>query len=483
MGARIRDWQQLWNAGLDRLEPFWPYIAAAISISLAITVTIHVAQNKRDARAAAAWTGLVWLVPVLGAILYFMLGVNRIRRRARQLTGGLIDSEDGWRVAAEPLPACGHLQELSRLVGRLTHLPLVDGNRVEPLDAPQAWRAMLAAIDNATESIYLATYIFGNDAAGKPICEALERAVQRGVKVRVLIDGVGALYSLPSVVWRLRRRKVPVQRFLYSLAPWRMPYINLRNHRKFMVVDRRLAFTGGMNIRAGYIQSPPAITDLHARVEGPVVGQLLRSFAADWVFTCREVLETSYSGKAQLGDVQARGISAGPDADFDKRRLTLLAAIGSAEKRIRIVTPYFVPDLTLLATLQLAILKGVEVQIVIPRKNNLRMVHWASLHALSWLVNEGARLYLTAAPFDHSKVMTVDGHWVMLGSGNWDARSLRLNFEFDLECYSDALTERVDRFVDSRIETALQLDTDGFRQIALWRRIRNALAHLMEPYL
>ncbi|KGD66031.1 cardiolipin synthase [Alcanivorax nanhaiticus] len=483
MGARIRDWQQLWNAGLDRLEPFWPYIAAAISISLAITVTIHVAQNKRDARAAAAWTGLVWLVPVLGAILYFMLGVNRIRRRARQLTGGLIDSEDGWRVAAEPLPACGHLQELSRLVGRLTHLPLVDGNRVEPLDAPQAWRAMLAAIDNATESIYLATYIFGNDAAGKPICEALERAVQRGVKVRVLIDGVGALYSLPSVVWRLRRRKVPVQRFLYSLAPWRMPYINLRNHRKFMVVDRRLAFTGGMNIRAGYIQSPPAITDLHARVEGPVVGQLLRSFAADWVFTCREVLETSYSGKAQLGDVQARGISAGPDADFDKRRLTLLAAIGSAEKRIRIVTPYFVPDLTLLATLQLAILKGVEVQIVIPRKNNLRMVHWASLHALSWLVNEGARLYLTAAPFDHSKVMTVDGHWVMLGSGNWDARSLRLNFEFDLECYSDALTERVDRFVDSRIETALQLDTDGFRQIAPWRRIRNALAHLMEPYL
>ncbi|WP_235901740.1 phospholipase D-like domain-containing protein [Alcanivorax sediminis] len=483
MGVWISDWHQGWNDWVDRLEPFWPHIAAAISIGLAITVTVHVTQNKRDARAAAAWTGLVWLVPVLGAILYFILGVNRIRRRARQLTGGLIDSEDGWRVAAEPVPTCGHLQELSRLVGRLTHLPLVDGNHVEPMDAPEAWRAMLSAIDSATESVYFATYIFGNDAAGKPLCEALERAVQRGVKVRVLIDGVGALYSLPSVFWRLRRRGVFVQRFLYSLAPWRMPYINLRNHRKFMVVDRRQAFTGGMNIRAGYIQSPPTITDLHARVEGPVVGQLLRSFAADWVFTCGEVLETSYSGLARRGDVQARGISAGPDADFDKRRLTLLAAIGSAEKRIRIVTPYFVPDLTLLATLQLAILKGVEVQIVIPRKNNLRMVHWASLHALSWLVKEGAQLYLSAAPFDHSKVMTVDSHWVMLGSGNWDARSLRLNFEFDLECYSDSLCERVDQFVDRRIMVASPLDVEGFRQIAPWRRVRNALAHMMEPYL
>ncbi|MCG8394074.1 MAG: phospholipase D-like domain-containing protein [Pseudomonadales bacterium] len=476
-----------WKARIDQasalLEPLWPYIAAAISISLAVTVTVHVAQNKRDARAAAAWTGLVWLVPVVGALLYFMLGVNRIRRRARQLTGGLIDSDDGWRVAAEAVPSVRHLQVLSRLVGRLTHLPLSDGNKVELLDAPGAYRDILDAINGATDSIYLATYIFGNDAAGKPLCEALAAAVQRGVKVRVLIDGVGALYSLPSVVWRLRRRGVPVQRFLYSLAPWRMPYLNLRNHRKILIVDRRVGFTGGMNIRAGYIQNPPRITDLHARIEGPVVGQLLRGFAADWVFTCAEVLETSYRGPAMVGDVQARGISAGPDADFDKRRLTLLAAIGSAQQRIRIVTPYFVPDLTLLATLQLAVLKGVRVQIVIPERNNLRMVQWASMHALRWLVNEGAELYLSPPPFDHSKVMTVDQHWVMLGSGNWDARSLRLNFEFDMECYSQHLARQIDTSLDERIMHSRRMDQAGFRQLAPWRRVRNALAHLMEPYL
>lgn len=476
-----------WTAEIDALlimlEPYWPYVAAVISIGLAVTVTVHVAQNKRDARAVAAWTGLVWLVPVLGAVLYYMLGVNRIRRRARQLTGGLIDSNDGWRIAAEPEPDLEHLKVLSRLVGRLTHLPLTDGNHITLLDAPIAYQAMMDAIDSATESIYLATYIFGNDAAGKPLADALSAAVARGVKVRVLVDGAGALYSLPSIVWRLRRGKVPVERFLYSLAPWRMPYLNLRNHRKFMVVDRRYGFTGGMNIRAGYIQQPPKITDLHARIEGPVIGQLLRTFAADWYFTSGELLDTCYCGPAWLGAVQSRGISAGPDADFDKRRMTLLAAIGGAESRIRIVTPYFVPDLTLLATLQLALLKGVQVEIVIPRKNNLRLVHWASLHALRWLVSEGAELYLSPPPFDHSKVMTVDRHWVMLGSGNWDARSLRLNFEFDLECYGEALAGQIDEMLDERIALSQRFDQVGFEQLAPWRRVRNALAHMLEPYL
>lgn len=465
------------------LNDSWPEIAALISICLAVTVTIHVAQNKRDARAAASWTGLVWLVPLLGAILYLLLGVNRIRRRARQLTGGVIDQADGWRVAAEPDPGFSHLQTFSRLVGRLTKLPLTSGNAVKPLSATGAYWAMLAAIEEARDSVYLTSYIFGNDDAGKPVVAALARAHQRGVKVRVLVDGVGALYSLPPVIWRLRRRGIKVQRFLYSLAPWRMPYLNMRNHRKIMVVDRHYGFTGGMNIRAGYIQEPPSVTDLHVAVEGPVVGQLLRSFAADWYFTCGEVLDTSYRGPAQVGEIRARGISAGPDADFDKRRLTLMAAIGSAEQRIRIVTPYFVPDLTLQASLQLAMLKGVTVQIVIPGDNNLPLVHWASLHALSWLVAEGAELYLSAAPFDHSKVMTVDQHWTMLGSGNWDARSLRLNFEFDLECYDDALASHLDEWIDQSLVHAQRKDLAAFQAMPSWRRVRNALAHLMEPYL
>ncbi|MFP1679281.1 phospholipase D-like domain-containing protein [Alloalcanivorax sp. C16-2] len=469
--------------GLAWLNTFWPAIAATVGVVLAVWVTLHVAQHKRDARAAAAWTGLVWLVPVLGALLYLMLGVNRIQRRARQLTGGGIDA--ALRAGAEqgtPLQT-DRLQVLARLVGRLTRLPLTGGNRVELMEAPAALAAMIEAVEQARESVFLATYIFGNDAAGRPLADALVRAHRRGVQVRVLVDGVGALYSLPPITGYLRRRGVPVQRFLHSVAPWRMPYMNLRNHRKLMVVDRALGFTGGANIRAGYIQTPARIQDLHARLEGPAVAHLLHSFVADWVFTCGEVLDDNYVGELDAGTVQARGINAGPDADFDKRRLTLMAAIGAAQREIRIVTPYFVPDQTLLATLQLAILRGVRLVILVPEKNNLRLVQWASLHVIKWLAKEGAEVYFSAPPFDHTKLLTVDGHWVQFGSGNWDARSLRLNFEFDLECYDDPLADTANALIDQRLACARPMGDADFRAMARWRHIRNALAHLLEPYL
>lgn len=471
------------EAAVTWLQQFWPAIAATLGVIAAVAVTLHVAQHKRDARAAAAWTGLVWLVPLLGALLYLLLGVNRIRRRARQLTGGAIDAAlRAGQQDGTPLPSA-RLRILARLVGRLTRLPLTDGNRIELMEAPAAMASMTAAVDDARESVFLATYIFGNDAAGKPLAAALERAAARGVEVRVLIDGAGELYSLPPVAWRLRRRGVHVERFLHSFAPWRMPYMNLRNHRKLLVVDNRFGFTGGMNIRAGYLQEPARVRDVHARLEGPVVSHLIRAFAADWVFTCKEVLDESYRGEVAAGHVYARGISAGPDADFDKRRLTLLAAIGAAEKELRIVTPYFVPDQTLLASLQLAMLKGVRVMLMVPEKNNLRLVQWASLHALRWLVKEGAELYFSAPPFDHTKLMTVDGHWVQFGSGNWDARSLRLNFEFDLECYDDPLAASANALIDARLARARCIDEAWFQELPRWRHIRNALAHLLEPYL
>ena len=471
------------EAIINWLQAFWPAIAATVGVIAAIAVTLHVAQYKRDARAAAAWTGLVWLVPLLGALLYLILGVNRIHRRARHLTGGAIDAAlRAGQQAGTPLPNA-RMRTLSGLVGRLTDLPLTDGNRIELLEAPIAMARMVETVDQARESVFLATYIFGNDEAGRPLAAALERAVARGVEVRVLIDGVGELYSLPPIAWRLRRNGVQVARFLHSLAPWRMPYMNLRNHRKLLVVDRRIGFTGGMNFRAGYIQDPARIRDVHGRLEGPVVSHLMRAFAADWVFTTGESLDDGYHGDMQIGEVRARGISAGPDADFDKRRLTLLAAIGAAQSELRIVTPYFVPDQTLLAGLQMAMLRGVRVLIMVPRKNNLRLVQWASLHALKWLVREGLELYFSAPPFDHTKLMTVDGHWVQFGSGNWDARSLRLNFEFDLECYDDPLADRANALIDARLARACAIDQDWFRQLSRWRHVRNALAHMFEPYL
>lgn len=477
------EWLVAWSALIESIAVYWPGLVAFFGLLLAVTVTSHIVMNKRDARSAAAWTGLVWLLPLVGAALYWVLGVNRIQRRARLL----IEAENlqllDLAPEIQPRPSATHLHTLAELAGRLTGLPLTGGNRVTPMEAPEAYESIIQAIDAAQESVYLATYIFSNDQAGHRVADALQQAVERGVRVRVLIDGMGLLYSFPPVLRRLRRQGIVTERFLHSLAPWRMPYMNLRNHRKVIVIDRLVGFTGGMNLRAGYLTHSPSVRDIHARVEGPVVGHLLRSFIADWLFTTGEALDGSYRGGTSTGAILARGINAGPDADFGKRRLTLLAAVGSAQHEIRIVTPYFVPDQTLMTALQLACMRGVRVELMVPANNNLRFVHWASQHQMIWLVEEGCEIYFSTGPFDHSKIMTVDGHWSMLGSGNWDARSLRLNFEFDLECYDDEMAARLNAMIDKRRASARRISLAELRGQPFWRRFRNALASIMEPYL
>jgi cardiolipin synthase A/B len=467
---------QLW----DR---YWPGVVAVSSLILALLATFHIVLNKRESRAAAAWTGLVWLVPLVGVLLYLLIGINRIHRRAKQLTGGVLDTGSGWRPAAEPLPSRDNLQALSALVGRLSGLPLTGGNQVDVMEAPQAFDAMIAAINEARESVYLCTYIFGNDVAGRRTIAALEAALQRGVRVRVLVDGMGLLYSFPTAYRRLQAAHIPTARFLYSWAPWRMSYMNMRNHRKVLVVDRCIGFTGGMNLRGGYLTTPPQTRDLHFRLSGPVVGHLLHSFAVDWHFSAGELLDDAYRGPSVKGSVLARGLSAGPDADFEKRRLTLLAAIGRAEQEIRIMTPYFVPDPALQMALQLACLRGVKVHILVPQHNNLRIVHWASMHILPWLVKKGATVALSQGAFDHGKLMTIDGAWSMFGSGNWDARSLRLNFELDMECYDEGLALQLNRLFDQRASHAIELDEAMVAALSTWRRVGYALAHTLEPYL
>ncbi len=465
------------------LARYWAEIAALLSVSMALLVTGHVVLHKRDAGGAAAWTGLVWLLPVLGAILYLLLGINRIQRRAQALVSEL-PPVSIVPPAVQPKPSEAYLHSMSELVGRVTGLPLTAGNEVVCLEAAPAMHQMLEEIHNARESVYMVTYIFGNDIAGRPLIEALAAAVRRGVRVRVLIDGMGSLYSFPTVIRRMRQEGIVVERFLYSLAPWRMPYMNLRNHRKIMVIDQERGFTGGMNIRKGYVSVPPVIRDLHLRVEGPVVGHLLKSFCIDWYFSSGERLDDSYPGSdVGMGSTQARGISAGPDADFGNLRTTLLVAIGTAQHDIRIATPYFVPDQTLLTALQVACMRGVRVQLMMPAHSNLPIVQWASTHTLLWLAEEGCEIYLSPAPFDHSKLMTIDGHWALLGSSNWDARSLRLNFEFDLECYDPDLVTSVNGFFELRRANARRLSLSDLQLQPLWWRLRNALAHVLEPYL
>jgi cardiolipin synthase len=256
-----------------------------------------------------------------------------------------------------------------------------------------------------------------------------------------------------------------------------------------MVVDGRVGFTGAMNIREGcLLELRPRcpLQDLHFRVEGPAVAHLQQTLAADWAFTTGEVLqgERWFPRLAVAGETLARGITDGPDEDFERLRLTLLGAVMCARSSVAVVTPYFLPDAALVAALNVAAMRGVEVDILLPAENNLPVVQWASTAQLWQVLERGCRVWLTPPPFDHTKLVVVDGAWVLLGSSNWDPRSLRLNFEFDLECYDRGLAEPLQRWLsDKRLRHARPVTLADVDARSLPLRLRDGLARLLSPYL
>jgi cardiolipin synthase A/B len=477
---------------LDKLSRFWPHLVAGFDLLAALLASCHALLCKRDPRAATLWIGIIWLMPIIGPVLYLVFGVNRIRRLAIKL--GV--HQPVGRAVPENLgeaehDGAEHLKMIARVVGRVVERPLTPGNTITPLvNGDEAFPAMLAAVESAKKSVSLVSYIFDNDPTGKQFVGALERAVKRGVEARVLIDAAGTRYSWPPITRILKRAQVPYGRFLPSslLQPWRVATINLRNHRKVLVVDGQLGFTGGMNIRHGNVlaskpKSP--VKDLHFRVEGPVVTRLQEAFVNDWAFTTGEVLDGDlwFPDLKESGSVIARVITDGPDADFDKLRWTLLAALAEAQTSIQIITPYFLPDTALITALNLAALRGVRVDIILPAKNNLPFVQWAS-RAMWWQVlQRGCHIWLAPPPFDHSKLMIVDGHWVFLGSANWDARSLRLNFELNVECYGRDFADKMELVLQKKMLGAHEVALDEVDARSVPGKLRDAFMRLFSPFL
>jgi cardiolipin synthase A/B len=472
-------------------------ITLALHVLIAPVACGHVVLSKRDPRAAAGWVGVIWLAPLVGVMLYVWLGINRIERRARSLRAGRRrpDSSSGLcQCSAEVLdqaltPGGTHLKHLINLVRDVTRQPLLAGNRIVPLvNGDQAYPAMLQAIDEASRSITLATYIFRHDAMGERFLDALQRAVARKVEVRVLIDDVGSRYSWRPMPRFLRQAGIPCARFLPTLIPWRFRYSNLRNHRKIMVVDGRIGFTGGINIdERNCVEQQPrhGIQDLHFRLTGPVVNQLQDVFVDDWAFCNGESLqgEPWYASIAPEGPVLARGIPNGPDDDFETLRLTLLGAIACARSSVHVVTPYFLPDASLIAALNVAALRGVQVDLVLPAENDLAMVQWASAGLLRQVLERGCRIWLSPPPFDHTKLMLVDELWTLLGSANWDPRSLRLNFEFNVECYDRDLAASLTDLVRAKIQKSRPISLEDVEGRSLPIKLRDGVAGLFSPYL
>lgn len=482
---------------LSFLADMWPMVLSLGHIVGAIGVTVDAVLRKRQVPAVFGWVGLAWLAPVVGSLLYVAFGINRIQRAAlalqRQPLLGDTEELRAQQASGQFLKQLGedhpNLPGLARLGFHTTGNPLLPGNRITALhDGDEAYPAMLEAINGATRTISLLSYIFDSDATGQLFVDALGEAKARGVDVRVLVDDVGSRYSRPPITARLRDRGIRVSSFLPTRLPRLFRYANLRNHRKILVVDGTIGFTGGMNIRDGHwLSRHPAspIRCLHFRLEGPVVYELQRAFSVDWAFATREALDRDpwFPRLASVGSVVARGIPDGPDGDLENILELILGALAAATKHVRIITPYFLVDDVLLRALQVSAMRGVQVDIVVPARSNLPIIDWAMTPQFLPLLDKGCRVFRSPAPFDHTKAFTVDGHWCLVGSTNWDARSLLLNFEFNVECYDQALTASLEALIDARIAEASPLSLRALRERSLPIRFRDGVARLGSPYL
>jgi cardiolipin synthase len=473
---------------------FWGLLISS-SLALSLVATGHALLFKRDPRSSLGWIVVCLTIPFFGPLFYWAMGINRIHRKARQWL------ESGRRVAgwdrfasnlsfpaAVSLPdQAKHLEELRTLADRVVIAPLLAGNRITPLiNGDSAYPAMLAAINSARRSVHMSTYIFDTDSSGLEFAAALRAAAARGLDIRLIVDSLGEKYSFPRARSLFKGSEV---KFGCFLPLRRGGYVNLRTHRKILVVDGVVAFTGGMNIGGRHLVAAPVcrepVADLHFRVEGPVVAYLQRVFLEDWYFVSRELVSDPifFPPLAAAGCALSRSVSDGPDKEFRKLHWLILGALACARSKVRIMTPYFIPDRPLITALATAALRGVEVTLVLPERNNLPFVNWASRAYLWELLQHGIRVYYQPPPFVHTKLFLVDDCWALIGSANLDPRSLRLNFEFNLEVYDSAFTGELDRHYMAAVAASREETLESVDARPLAEKLRDCIAKLFSPYL
>ena len=350
--------------------------------------------------------------------------------------------------------------------------------------------AMLAAIDTARHSINMSTYILGKDTVGKRTIHALCAAAERGVQVRVLVDGVGTSRSAIAMARKLKGSGADLAVFhpLFGL-PMRRPSINMRNHRKILTIDGYTGFTGGINISSRHFFSrwrkQPPVRDVHFRIQGPILQWMQEVFSLDWQASRGEVLEGEnfFPEPGYPGTDLIRAVPSGPDEYLEHIYEIILGALRSAQRSVLIMTPYFIPDRAILHSLRSTVLAGVAVNLYLPEKSDHPLVQGASMAYLPELMDAGVRIVLVPPPFVHSKVMVVDDAWSLIGSANLDPRSFRLNFEFDLEVYSTGLAEELTLYARdlSSGGTVLQPGTLESRPLAT--RLMEGAVKIFSPYL
>ncbi len=483
------------------------------TLLLHLTLSFHVLWTKRTLPGEALfWLLLIALIPFVGCACYLLFGIVRLKHaqeRVRSLQdrmrenpgkyfgpalGALQEALTGFaptdEIAQKP-----HNQTLDRL---FPDYPALDGNHIEMLqDGVSAYPRMLADISRAKYCIRMQSYILMNDEVGRAFIRALEERAEAGVDVKVIFDSLGSLKSYFSHCFRrtLRSKRPNFYIRAFSLfhlvAPWRF---QLRNHRKLLLIDGKIAYTGGINIsdENEHLTSVPAnrhIHDLHARILGPAVSQFTKSFFIDWSYTNKGkwidgVGPHDFPLPERKGEVVARVLASGPGSSYEGTRRLFCAAAITARKSLWIITPYLVPGTEYINLLCLTAVRGVDVRIIVPANNDHFFVSWAAQNFYETLLEAGVKIYHKQGIFSHIKALLVDGQeWGFMGSSNCDSRSFRLNFELDFTFESGKFPEDIHRQFQRELKGSTQITLEEVRQKSLPRQFGENICALFTPIL
>lgn len=464
------------------------YILPLVWLMMGLSAAAHVLLNKRDSKAAFGWIALCIILPVAGPVIYLVFGINRVHSRAQRDYHVKVPRE---ALLTVPAPPNTDFRPLSNIGENLTGKGLSECSEFHMLENGEAlYPAMLACINNARKRVLLASYIFDNNTTGLAIADALAAAVKRGVEVKVIVDGLGEFMSFPRIGRRLQKLGVPFQRFNpLSLFPPALN-INMRNHRKMLIVDGEWAFTGGQNIGdrhlASALHNPHRVLDIHFQLRGKIVDELEWAFWQDWHYCLGDNSVRPFEGcnphDPDTG-IWSRLILDGPNKDMDKLNHLIVGVISAARKQVLIMTPYFLPTFDVIGALIAAHLRGVKVQILLPGHNNIKPVHWAMQNTLRQLLESDLDIRYQPAPFVHSKLLLVDDNYALVGSANIDPRSLRLNYELGLELFSAAVNARLRDYFMSRSALATPVTLQAINSRSLPAKLRDSLVWLFSPYL
>jgi len=450
----------------------------------------HLLLEKREPAATVAWIFFVLLVPFIGPLIYFTLGSQRLERKALQRKKEIV------RLVTDPLMETGQdtqklpsdVQHTLNLAKEMSDYTFTMNNQIDLLEDPKhALECMQREIGNAKNFIHMEYYIIQSDEVTRQLFESLVDAKRRGVQVRILYDSLGSIWLKRIFLRPLTKAGAKVAGFLpFSFLPQRFN-VNFRNHRKILVIDGKVAFTGGTNIGREYLGRRFAKQwhDYTVQVRGPACLQLQDVFAKDWHFTTQEDLfSPEYYPSAQgKGDSAIQVLESGPDSTFLTLHHALFLALNNAQKEIFLTTPYFIPDPSLMTTLRVAALKGVKVRLVLPQKTDMWVVRYASRSFYDTLLRAGVEIYEFQPRILHAKLVRIDDEWTIVGSANMDTRSFRLNFELNLLVYGKAAAEQARVLFEQDVAQSKRVDLDTFSKRPVLQRMAENACRLLSPLL